>query len=190
MAVDRDRGVVGAVLNGVRLPLAPGEVRRSRGSLPLAVIEKDNPLDLEQVRRYDGFHLLRADRQSATVWSWDGDELHRESLSPGDHILVNGGSDRISDPLVPHFMPLLKALPQPDPQPGLASHKAWDGWIDILLGDGLAPTDERGLIIEHEFDGVRYGSSSACLVGLAADGAVRYDFTATPRTPQWSQVRF
>jgi hypothetical protein len=190
MGVDRARGVVAAILNGVRLPLPPaGEVRPSRGLLPIAALEAANPIDAGQVGRYDGFHLLRADRQTLEVWSWDGVDLGYRQLPPGDHIIVNLGPDRDEDPLVPHFMPLLNATPDPDPQPGLASEQAWSGWLDLLSGDGLAPTDPRGLLIEHDIKGVRYGSSSASLVALAADGAVRYDFTPTPRTPQWVEVR-
>ena len=89
--------------------------------------------------------------------------------------------------------PLFAALADPDPAPGLAPADAWPGWIDLLRGDGLAPDDVRGLIIDHPIVDAagnthHYGSTSATLVGLAADGRVRYDFTATPATPQWYEV--
>lgn len=188
MAVDRDRGAVAAVLNGVRRPPLAGQTRPTRGALPLAALRDDDPVDAARSRDYDGFHLLRADRETVEVWSWDGVDLTRRRLAPGDHIVVNLGPDRDDDPLVPHFMPLLRALPEPDPRPGLAPARAWSGWLALLGGDGLAPTDPRGLLIEHDVEGTRYGSSSASLVAVAADGTVRYDFTPTPRMPRWVEI--
>ena len=63
----------------------------------------------------------------------------------------------------------------------------------MLLGDGLGPTDERGLIIDHviaDEQGVEhhYGSTSATLVAIGADGSLRYDFTSTPAAPHWYEV--
>jgi len=194
LAVDSARPAVAALLNGVRRPEpADGVARPTRGTLPLAVLAgASGPVpgvpDGATLSRYDGFHLLRADREGAEIWSWDGDELAHAWLDPGDHIVVNLGSDRADDPLVPHFAPLLKAVPDVDPAPGGLTAAAWDGWVDLLRGDGLAPTDPRGLIIAHQFAGGTYGSTSASLVGLRTDGAVRYDFTATPAAPDWYPV--
>lgn len=196
LAVDLARPAVAALLNGVRRPEPEdGSTRPTRGTLPLAALAAGGapgPVpgvpDERTLSGYDGFHLLRADRSGAEVWSWDGKELIRATLDPGDHIVVNLGADRAEDPLVPHFAPLLAATPDADPAAGAGSAVAWDGWIDLLRGDGLAPTDPRGLIIAHEFAGGTYGSTSASLVGLGADGAVRYDFTATPATPSWYPV--
>ncbi len=145
--------------------------------------------DAAALARYDGFHLLRADRTMVEVWSWDGVELAYQKLEPGDHILVNLGPDADADPLVPHFRPLLAATATPPLGDAHGTAAAWEGWVELLRGGDLELTDERGLIIEHEFDGRRYGSTSASLVALGADGRVRYDFTAAPATPAWSQVR-
>jgi hypothetical protein len=189
LAVDRGRGVVAAVLNGARRPEpAPGEARPSRGYLPFAALAAATPIDSAGVVDYDGFHLFRGDRNGAEVWSWNGVDLVHQVLAPGDHIIVNLGPDCADDPLVPHFMPLLNATPDPDPRPGLPPAKAWDGWLDLLRGDDLSPTDTRGLLIEHHVNGVHYGSSSASLVAIGASGEVRYDFTSTPRTPHWAEI--
>ncbi len=212
LAVDGDRPAVAALLNGVRRgEPADGVPRPTRGTLPLhALARASGPVpgipDSATLARYDGFLLLRADRDGAQVWGWDGDELVNGALDPGDHILVNLGVDRADDPLVPHFAPLLAATPTPDPVPtpdpaptpdpvptsdparGPDPAAAWDGWIDLLRGDGLDPTDPRGLIIAHQVAGQWYGSTSASLVGLRDDGAVRYDFTATPAAPALWQV--
>jgi hypothetical protein len=200
LAVDRDRPAVAALLNGVRRdPPADGVPRPTRGSLALAALRPPagdlvpGIADAITLSRYDSFHLMRADIESVEIWSWDGVELSHEPVPRGDHILVNLGSDRLDDPLVPHFRPLFAALPDADPAPGLAPADAWSGWIDLLRGDGLAPDDVRGLIIDHPIvdaggNTQHYGSTSATLVGLAADGRVRYDFTATPETPRWYEV--
>jgi uncharacterized protein with NRDE domain len=178
---------VAALLNGVRLPEpADGARRPTRGRLVLTALSDVDPIpgDLD---RYDGFHLLRADAAGAAeVWSWDGAALTHRRLAPGDHIIVNLGIDRDADPLVPHFRPLLEAQREPAGAGDTAT--AWGGWVELLRGDGLDPADERGLIIEHEYGGLRYGSTSASLVGLTSAGSVRYDFTATPSSPAWSRV--
>lgn len=185
MAFDRTRGIVSAILNGTRLE---PRTRPSRGTLPLTALVEKAPVTPDNVRDYDGFHLLRADSETVEIWSWDGAELVHRSLPEGDHIIVNLGADRDDDPLVPHFLPLLRTASDPAPRPGLPIAQAWGDWLDLLSGDGLAPTDPRGLLIEHDVDGVVYGSSSASLVAVSARGDTRYDFTPTPRTPHWVEI--
>lgn len=189
LAVDRSRGAVAALLNGVRRSVPEdGSVRPTRGTLVLAALAGSEPSTMDT--DYDGFHLLRADAERAEVWSWDGVELIHQRLDPGHHIVVNLGVDRADDPLVPHFLPLLSTPATPDA--GILAgdtETVWDGWVDLLRGDGLDPTDPRALIIRHSYDDRVYGSTSASLVALGRDGATRYDFTATPATPHWYEVR-
>jgi hypothetical protein len=195
LAVRPDRPAVSALLNGPRLP-AVG-VRPSRGGLPLAAlgVGLGGKLDPASVRDYDGFHLLLGSPEGVVVWSWDGVEVTRADVTPGDHIIVNLGVDTVDDPLVPHFAPLLKSLP--DAGPGVSTVDFWGDWVTLLRGDGLAPDDPRGLIVRRELDtgefaGRVYGSTSASLIAIGRDGAgqdsVRYDFTATPDHPQWTRV--
>ncbi len=193
MAVDTGttagRPAVAALLNGVRLE-GPSD-RPTRGRLVLAALAGQDGIvpgiaDADELARYDGFHLLRADSDSVEMWSWDGVGLSHRQLDPGDHIIVNVGADRDEDPLVPHFRPLFAATATPPLVGDTAA--AWAGWVDLLRGDGLAPDDPAGLIIAHEHDGRRYGSTSASLVAIGRDGRVRYDFTATPENPSWSRV--
>jgi hypothetical protein len=183
LAVRPERPAVAALLNGVRLPAPASGTRPSRGGLPLAALRGELPADLTP---YDGFHLLLGTRSSLIVWSWDGVEVVRRELDPGDHILVNLGVDAADDPLVPHFAPLLAALDDP-PLAGADTAAAWGDWVSLLAGDGLAPDDPRALLVRREFEGRLYGSGSASLVAIGAD-VVRYDFTPTPMTPQWIQI--
>lgn len=122
LAVDPAAPAVAAVLNGERLPLPPAGVRPTRGSLPLAVLA-GRPLPAD-VDRYNGFHLLLATTDRLEMWSWDGRQVRHQPLSPGNHVIVNGGADVPDDPLVPHFGPLLAALPDPDPRPNRAGAAA------------------------------------------------------------------
>jgi hypothetical protein len=72
--------------------------------------------------------------------------------------------------------------PSGDPAASLAG--AWAGWLPLAAGDEL-PTDEPGaIIVRRELpDGRVYGSTSATLIALAADGRLRYDFQPSPPDP-------
>jgi hypothetical protein len=189
LAVDTGARAFAAVLNGVRQPLPEaGQVRPTRGTLPLAALDGRLPSSFVG---YDGFHLVHGTSSTVDVWSWDGAELVRHALTPGDHIIVNDGVDSPRDPLVPHFAPLFAAVPDPPLDgpalDGASTEKAWGAWVDLLRGDGLSPDDPRALLIRAEHDGRRYGSGSLALVGIGAEG-VRYDFSGTPFSPQWMTV--
>jgi hypothetical protein len=191
LAVDTAQPAIAAVLNGVRLP--PDPSRPSRGALPLAALTDSLP---SSFAGYDGFHLVLGTLSTVIVWSWDGTTVVRRELPPGDHIVVNDGVDATTDPLVPHFAPLLSAVPDP-PLAGARTEAAWGAWVELLRGDDLPLDDPRALLLRKEFDGTEpgteefagrvYGSGSLALVGLAP-GRVRYDFTPTPFTPAWHPV--
>src|SRR3546814_822093 len=140
------------------------------------------------VPSHDGFPLRRADLSGATLWSWDGSELVTRELGIGNHILVNGGLDD-DDPLVPHFTPLLAALPDPELNgEETSTAQTWGPWIQLMAGAGLATDDSRALIVRRTIEGRTYGSTSASLVALA-EGRVRYDFNPAPAEGgAWSEV--
>lgn len=191
LAVDTAQPAMAAVLNGVRL--APSPDRPSRGGLPLAALTGTLPSSFEG---YDGFHLVHGTPSSVVVLTWDGTNVVRHELTPGNHIIVNDGVDAVMDPLVPHFAPLLAALPSP-PLLGETTEAAWGPWVELLRGDGLALDDPRALLLHKEFRGTEpgleqfagrvYGSGSLALIGVAP-GGVRYDFTPTPLTPAWRPI--
>jgi hypothetical protein len=186
LAADPSGARLAALLNGPILPPPAEGVRPSRGWLPLdAIAGKPLPADISG---YDGFHLLVATPSDVVVHSWDGEALVSVALTPGDHIIVNDGPDATGDPLVPHFQPLLSAVPAP-PLTGESTVDAWGGWIDLLAGDRLDPTDPRALVVRRELLGKTYGSTSATLVALGGD-RLRYDFSANPgQAADWYPVR-
>jgi hypothetical protein len=91
-------------------------------------------------------------------------------------VIVNAGVDA-DTPLVDRLRSRLAGLATPDPRADLPAAAAWDGWLDLLGGDGIDPGDPRALLVWREHEGRVYRSGSACLVALGADG-VRFDFTA------------
>ena len=187
LAVDPQRRAMAALLNGVRRPPPEdGHARPTRGSLALEALVSGGP-SAGDVVDHDGFHLVLATTSGIVAWSWDGSSLTHRLLEPGDHILVNGGVDT-GAPLIPHFAPLLAALPEPELEPGAPPARAWGPWLELMAGDGLAPDDERALIVRRTVEDRTYGSTSASLVALSAD-AVRYDFAPDPtEVSSWSEV--
>jgi hypothetical protein len=186
LAADPSGARVAALLNGPILPPPANGVRPSRGWLPLdAIAGKPLPNVLDG---YDGFHLLVAAPESVELHSWDGTALVTVTLAPGDHVVVNDGLDAASDPLVPHFQPLLATTATP-PLAGESTVDAWGGWIELLNGDGLEPTDPRALVVRRTVLDKTYGSTSATLVALGTPG-LRYDFNANPGSAAgWYPVR-
>lgn len=190
LAVDPSSGrpAVAALLNGARRPPLPDGARPTRGTLALEVLASGRPPEAGAVVDHDGFHLVLATPAGVDVWSWDGNALEHRGLPAGNHIVVNLGVDTHDDPLVPHFEPLLAALPDPPLSSGTPSPVAWEAWVDLLGGVGLDPTDPRALLVRREIEGRTYASTSATLVGLSA-GGVRYDFSGDPTDPTaWSEV--
>ena len=187
LAVDPVPGgpAVAALLNGGRRDELPdGATRPTRGELALRVLSGGGVPEGYELEPYDRFHLLRATVTTQELWSWDGEAMVHVDLEPGLHIIVNGGLDLDTDPLVPHFAPLLAEVAAADLARG-----SWGGWPALLTGDGLPGDDERALLVDKLIEGHAYGSTSAALVGLSSDGQVRYDFTATPSDPaSWERV--
>jgi hypothetical protein len=189
LAVDPSGPGVAAVLNGVRLPPPAEGARPSRGTLPLDALRGRPP----HVAGHDGFHLVRAIPTEVRVWSWDGAELTSGSLAPGDHIIVNRGIGLPDEPVIAHFLPLLRAAADPSPAPTGGPSTVdtvgfWADWVRLLAGDGLDPTDPRALLVRRTHADRAYGSTSVSLVGLRP-GGVRYDFCAPPTDPsRWYRV--
>jgi uncharacterized protein with NRDE domain len=171
LALDPAAPRVACVLNGVGRP-APEESRRSRGELPLLLAETGA---LEgDLAPYDPFHLIGAEPAAVRLWSWDGERLTARKLEPGLHIVVNSGlAEPGTSARVAHFRPLFEAAPR--------DRAAWRRLLD---GDGLDPYEKRALIVRRDLgDGRVWGTTSISLTALGPDGAVSYDFTASPGDP-------
>jgi hypothetical protein len=193
LAVDPSPGrpAVAAVLNGrpqdPEKELDKSIVRPTRGELVLRLLAGDGVPTGAEVAPYARFHLVLATPGTCELWSWDLGELTHTVLRGPHHLVVNDGLDAADDPMVPHFAPLLAAVPEPDP--AVAGVAGWGGWPELLAGGGIAGDDPRALVVAKEIEGHRYGSTSGALVALSAGGRVRYDFTPTPADPaSWQPV--
>lgn len=125
---------------------------------------------------YDGFNLLVADATAAVLLEWDG-TLTVTQLEPGVHVLVNVGIDGayVEPPDRPEAGPRqaddasrLRAHLRPEPG------ETADGWAErakTALGD-----HEFGVCVH----GDGFGTVSASLISLGADGAARYEFADGP----------
>lgn len=190
LAVNPAAPRVACVLNGHGKSAAE-DTRLSRGDLPLLLaagkLDGAAALGALDLPRYDPFHLLGATPGSAHLWSWDGERLSDQNLSPGLHLVVNSGLEAEDDQGGPgaeqmrariaHFRPLLVAAHRPQPQTGSAA-EAWEAWLALADGAGLDPADPRALLVCGSIDDREWGSSSISLVALT-DQAARYDFRAT-----------
>lgn len=187
LAVDPARPALAALLNGPRRPPLDEGVRPTRGTLSLEVLAAGHVPDGDAIADYDAFHLVLASPSGATVWSWDGEHRREQTLTPGDHIIVNLGVDAGEDPLVEHFGPVLAGTPDPAFE-AEGDLDGWEPWITLLAGDGLDPGDPRALLVSREVEGRRYGSTSAALVALGPAG-VRYAFNPLPADRRaWFEV--
>jgi len=192
LAVDPGAPGVAAVLNGVRLPPPATGRRPTRGTLALDALHGRPP----EGGDHDGFHLLTGTPEMVRLWSWDGTDMVERSLPPGDHIVVNRGIGLTDEPVVAHFLPLLRSAAGPTAGPTAGAGAAdilstvdfWGGWVRLLGGDGLDPADPGALLVRRTYDGRTYGSTSATLVALGPD-EVRYDFSASPTDPTaWRRI--
>jgi hypothetical protein len=205
LAVHPGQSRVGCILNG-RGEFAPPDRRRSRGELPLrAAAEGQAALkELAQapdtLARYDPFYLVCADLAAVLVLGWDGVTAELTELGPATHVLTNAGHmyppgpDNLQKPpdeKAAWFGPKFAARrPSGDPDPATAVAGAWDDWLALAAGDGLAATEPGAIIVRRVLpDGRVYGSTSVTLVALAADGRLRYDFQPDPSDPAtWYSV--
>jgi hypothetical protein len=81
---------------------------------------------------------------------------------------------------IAHFLRRFRASARPVPVPGKPVPDAWADWFGLVNGDGLAPGDDRALILRRDLpDGRAWGTTSLSLVALGP-GGLRYDFTGTP----------
>jgi Transport and Golgi organisation 2 len=196
---------VACILNGRGREAEPAH-RRSRGELPLRAAAEgpqvlqelhDTP---EALEAYDPFHLVHADRATATLLSWDGTQAVLTSLPPATHVLTNAGhayppgttgttgTTGATDPKAARFGPKFAASrPSGDPK-AATIQDAWRDWLTLAGGDGLAPADPAAIIARRELpDGRIWGSTSQTLIALARDNELRYDFRPVPGA--WQSIK-
>ncbi|WP_308170111.1 NRDE family protein [Acrocarpospora catenulata] len=188
LALDPAGRRVAALLNGRGKP-AEETGRLSRGGLPLVAAEEGElpPLDLP---RYDPFLLVVAGLDGVRLWTWDGERVAEEKLTPGVHVIVNEGRPaEDANARVGHFKPRFAAAPRPGRVTDGEPARYWGEWLPLASGDGLLTDDPRSLLVRHPLaDGRVFASLSVTLIALS-EPDVRYDFLPFPADPRtWHTV--
>jgi hypothetical protein len=172
----------------------------TRGTLPLLALERGVHFDLEDdvpgdVHAYQPFHLVSVTPDTAgwnvERWGWDGTALDHEELGAGDHVVASraltlpGERERRA-----RILAAMSRLGEVDPDPARPVDTAWGDWLELLDGRGVAPDDLDQLTVCSVRQRPGFGTVGASLVGIAADGRVRYDVnrTASVSPDAWTSV--
>ena len=156
---------------------------RSRGLLLDDVLETSSAEAAVDVVReavaehdYDGFNVLLADRETASLLEYDGTLAVRE-FDPGVHVVVNTGAD--GEYAIPEWREEIASeqAANADRVREVLAPRADETpveWLDrgkAVLGD-----HEYGVCIH----GDGYGSVSTSLIAIRADGGVQYAYADGP----------
>lgn len=177
----------------------PNGASPSRGELPLRALEHGcsfEPAQLDDLEHYQPFHLVlaHADRDDGAVdwWQWSGRRLDHLQVQAGIHLVASRGIGMAGErERRANELARFAAAATPRPEPELEPRQAWGEWIDLLDGRNAQPDDLGGLVVHSVRERPGFGTVGASLVGIAADGRVRYDVNAaTDLAPDgWSAVQ-
>lgn len=173
------QGVMAAILNRPG-SLGPASGKRSRGDLPLraaaapsaeAAVEAIAAIDAGEWRP---FNMVIADRAGA--WFVKGlGEGHPQAmaLAPGVSMVTAHDPNDLASPRTARHLPRFQAAPTPDPD-----RDDWQAWEVLLADDTSRPGMGAEALRVPPVGG--FGTVSASLVGLAADGRRRWRFCPGP----------
>jgi uncharacterized protein with NRDE domain len=172
-------GCVAGILNR-RAAAAPDPTRRSRGLLPLAMLEASSARAAEGVLRtleaddYNGFNLLVADREHAWVAQNRGGAMRVRGLEAGLHVLTNLDVNDPTCPRIGRAHRLFAAAGDGFAADGNLAR--FRGALRAILSDHATARDPRlpdaleALCVHAD----RYGTRSSSLLFLAAAGGWRH----------------
>ena len=171
---DVTTGTTGLVLNRPQRKLA-AEGAPSRGVLPLLVVEHGDAwtsaVDLSGMA---SFALVLASPHALTLWAYDGQELQREELAPGTHMVTSGGAE---DGKADRYLAAFTAGSYPD------------GWREVLRG--VEPVaDPAALVVRVEQEDRVYATVFGQLF-RSAPGALHLSWSRQPwGAHSWSSRRW
>lgn len=187
LAVDPAVGRLALLTNWYDPDLPSPESRPgvTRGRLPLQALAAGASFDLADLDGIDAlppFHLLVAAGHGTAPqtrsWSWDGSDVHVTDISdPGTHVVASRSMRLPGEPERRARIGQAFAATRPSvsSDPDLAPLAAWGDWIDLLDGRDAVPDDHSSLVVCSIRQVPGFGTVGASLVGIAADGHVRYD---------------
>lgn len=177
-----DFGVAAVVLNR-RGSLGPQAGRRSRGELPLEVLDHADALAAAGAlaaidpAAYRSFNLVIADRANAFWIASRGEEneagrlppVEVHPLPPGVSMITASDRNDLASPRIRAYLPRFEAAVPPDPDSG-----DWAAWTTLLQSRthdvDAGPTGAMTIVTDGGFG---TGSSSLIAIGSQADGTVR-----------------
>ena len=154
LAADPCASKVAMIVNRVGTPSV--ETITSRGTL---VLDAMRGLPLASSPTTLGFHLIEATPHGASVATWDGTRLDRQSLEPGTHMIAH---DCVDDPTTPRIAAWREVFSQASTR----GEPWYAEWLAVLeQTTALPPTDERAIIRDNR----PYGYPTQSLLIVAAD---------------------
>jgi hypothetical protein len=171
-------GVVAAVLNRPG-SLGPETGKRSRGELPLLALEAESAA--AAARRIAGlpadewrpFNLVLADRRGAYFLRGLGaGRPEALPLPAGISMVTAHDPNDLTSPRTRRHLPRFREAAPPDPERG-----DWAGWEALLADDGYEASVAEALRVPPVGG---FGTVSASLIALGAEGAVLWRFAAGP----------
>jgi hypothetical protein len=172
-------GVAAAILNRPG-SLGPAPDKRSRGELPLIALSGARDA-AEAARRIAGlpagewrpFNMVIADRQGGVFLRGTGaGRPDAVTLGPGISMVTAHDPNDPASLRTRRHLPRFRAAPPPQPEQG-----DWSGWEALLADDSFEESPAEALCVPT-LGG--FGTVSAALVGLGADGGRVWRFAAGP----------
>ncbi|TCZ51558.1 NRDE family protein [Roseicella aquatilis] len=177
MAVNR-AGVLAAVLNRPG-SLGPAPGKRSRGELPLLALEADTAAGAAALvaalpaADWRPFNMVVADRTGGLFLRGEGrGRPEALPLPPGLSMVTAHDPNDLTSPRTARHLPRFRAAAAPDP-----GRDDWCAWEALLADDSIGETRADALRVPST-DG--FGTVSASLLGIAADGRLDWRFAAAP----------
>lgn len=144
--------------------------KRSRGVLPLAALAGTAIAPAE----FAAFNLLCAGRDGGWILEAEDGRAARRGVPDGVSMLTAHGLDSAESPRARRYLPRFRAAEPPDPARG-----DWSAWMALLASTEAEPgAGPRGAMTIAPVDG--YGTVSASLFALSAEGAAVWLFAAGP----------
>ncbi|WP_324013925.1 NRDE family protein [Microbacterium sp. JZ37] len=175
-------GRLAVLLNRAGEPDLPAAQIASRGGIVLDAVGGATP---QGELRTLGFNLVEVDGDGASVVSWDGQELRRERLSPGTHMIAHTDADDPATPRIAAWHAAFEAASTDGDASGW-----WEPWLTVLAQSAeLSPEDDRAIIRDNRPHGYPTQSLLACVASVSAQTTdVRY--AELPHAGEWSPLSF
>jgi hypothetical protein len=177
MAANR-AGVVAAVLNRPG-SLGPAPGKRSRGDLPLLALAAATAAEAAAIiaalpaADWRPFNMVIADRNGGIFLRGLGaGRPEPVPLPPGLAMVTAHDPNDLDSPRTARHLPRFEAAAAPDP-----GRDDWTGWEALLADDSQAASRADALRVPPQNG---FGTVCASLLGLAADGDLRWNFAQGP----------